>query len=273
MRERLQLRLMKPWRGVRRRSAPEENNPRAVFERMFGDGGRGQRLAQARETAHPRGVTDEVARLREGRRERTREVNDSPPPPPVREIGGASRHRNAIRRSCRTRATDQGFLTVRLHVELMYGCSDWRSGRHPRGHLMRRELNFRSSPRWDHRRHHGLSHHSETGRWPLREVNVYQTQLFASFIEKLAPHRTGTAHADHSQLLSRGLSNRTGHALRRPCWSPAAGSMAAVRGYPTETPMTNLLRHARPGGGAARRSGQPGQGHVDRSRNLRTKGL
>ena len=58
LRERLQLRLHE-HAGVafgRPRALPTENNPRAVFERLFGDGGSSaQRLAQAqREPQHPR---------------------------------------------------------------------------------------------------------------------------------------------------------------------------------------------------------------------------
>jgi hypothetical protein len=114
--------------------------------------------------------------------------------------------------------------------------------------MLGRELNFRSYPEIGITEgHHGLSHHSDNPVQMARyaKVNVYHTQLFAGFLEKLraTPDGDGTL-LDHSLLLfGAGLSNSNLHTHYDLPLLVAGGGFRGGRHvvYPSETPMTNLL--------------------------------
>ena len=114
--------------------------------------------------------------------------------------------------------------------------------------MLGRELNFRSYPEIGITEgHHGLSHHSDNPAQMARyaKVNVYQAQLFASFLEKLrsTPDGDGTL-LDHSLFLyGAGLSNSNLHTHYDLPLRVVGGGFKGGRHvvYPTETPMTNLL--------------------------------
>ena len=118
--------------------------------------------------------------------------------------------------------------------------------------MLGRELNFRTYPEIGITEgHHGLSHHRTTRRRWRRyaKVNVYQTELFAWFLEKLqsTPDGDGTL-LDHSLFLyGAGLSNPNLHThydlplrgrRRRRGSLQGRTSPGRIR---NETPMTNLL--------------------------------
>ena len=236
---------------------PTENNPRLVFERLFGDGGTpAQRQAQAREN---RSLLDSVmadlSRLQKdlgpADRARVGEYLDA-----VREIEG--RIQRAERRS-----SDESLAHLDRptgipgrfdeHVKLMFELQ-WLAFR---GDLTRvvtfmlgRELNFRTYPEIGiNEGHHGLSHHQDNPAQLAKyaRLNTYQTELFAGFLERLrsTPDGDGTL-LDHSLFLyGAGLSNPNLHA-HYDLPLAVVGGAGGVRGgrhvvFRQETPMTNLL--------------------------------
>jgi len=236
---------------------PTENNPRLVFERLFGDGGTpAQRQAQAREN---RSLLDSIlsdfARLQKdlgpADRARVGEYLDA-----VRELEG--RIRRAEHRESDEALADLGRpsgIPVRFdeHVKLMFELQ-WLAFRGDQTRvvtfMLGRELNFRTYPEIGiNEGHHGLSHHQDNPAQLAKyaRLNAYQTELFAWFLDKLraTPDGEGTL-LDHSLFLyGAGLSNPNLHA-HYDLPLVVVGGAGGVRGgrhvvFRQETPMTNLL--------------------------------
>jgi len=236
---------------------PTENNPRIVFERLFGDGGSPeQRLAQAKQN---QSILDSVrgdlaklqASLGTGDRTTVTEYLDS-----VRELE---------RRIQRIEARDGSELPTLdrpagvpdrfdEHVKLMYELQ-WLAFRSDMTRvvtfMLGRELNFRTYPEIGITEgHHGLSHHQDnpTQLAKYARLNTYQTELFAWFLDKLksTPEGDGTL-LDHSMFLyGAALSNPNLHAHYDLPLAVVGGGAGQLRGgrhlvYRSETPMTNLL--------------------------------
>ena len=236
---------------------PTENNPRIVFERLFGDGGTPeQRLAQAKQN---QSILDSVrgdlaklqASLGTGDRTTVTEYLDS-----VRELE---------RRIQRIEARDGSELPTLdrpagvpdrfdEHVKLMYELQ-WLAFRSDMTRvvtfMLGRELNFRTYPEIGITEgHHGLSHHQDNPAQLAKyaRLNTYQTELFAWFLDKLksTPEGDGTL-LDHSMFLyGAALSNPNLHAHYDLPLAVVGGGAGQLRGgrhlvYRSETPMTNLL--------------------------------
>ena len=236
---------------------PTENNPRIVFERLFGDGGTSeQRLTRAREN---RSILDSVmadlSRLQNslGPSDRTKVADyvDS-----VREV------ERRIQRVEQRNASDLPDLNQPSgiperfdeHVKLMYELQ-WLAYRadvtRVTTFMLGRELNFRTYPEIGITEgHHGLSHHQDNPNQLAKyaKLGTYQAELFSWFLEKLksTPEGDGTL-LDHSLFLyGAGLSNPNLHAhydLPLVLVGSAAGQLTGGRHivYKQETPMTNLL--------------------------------
>jgi uncharacterized protein DUF1552 len=234
---------------------PTENNPRVVFERLFGDGGtKAQRVAQIRaQSSILDSVNDELKRLLNtlgpGDRTTVADYVES-----VREVerrvqaaekSGASDVLSSIERPM---SVPERFDE---HVGLLYDMQ-WLAFRaditRVTTFMLGRELNFRTYPEIGVTEgHHGLSHHGDRAEQLAKysKVNVYQAQLFAKFLEKLraTPDGDGTLF-DHALFLyGAGLSNPNLHAHTD---LPLAVFGGAIKGgrhvaMPKETPMTNLL--------------------------------
>jgi hypothetical protein len=236
---------------------PTENNPRIVFERLFGDGGTSeQRLSRAREN---RSILDSVLadldRLQKslGPSDRTKvaEYVDA-----VREV------ERRIQRVENRNASDLPDLNQPSgipdrfddHVKLMYELQ-WLAYRADITRvvtfMLGRELNFRTYPEIGITEgHHGLSHHQDNPNQLAKyaKLGTYQAELFSGFLEKLrsTPEGDGTL-LDHSLFLyGAGLSNPNLHAhydLPLVLVGSAAGQLRGGRHivYKQETPMTNLL--------------------------------
>ena len=236
---------------------PTENNPRIIFERLFGDGGTSeQRLAQAkRNQSIIDSVLADLDRLQSslGTADRTTvtEYLDA-----VREVE---------RRIQRIEARDASELPTLErpagvpdrfdeHVKLMYELQ-WLAFRSDMTRvttfMLGRELNFRTYPEIGITEgHHGLSHHQDnpTQLAKYARLNTYQTELFAWFLDKLksTPEGDGTL-LDHSMFLyGAALSNPNLHAHYDLPIAIVGGGAGTLRGgrhlaYRTETPMTNLL--------------------------------
>jgi hypothetical protein len=237
---------------------PTENNPRVVFERLFGLGGtNAQRTAQARQD---RSILDfvgaDLGRL-------------------TRELGPADRVQvdeyltsvREVERRIETveRLGDVAGLpalerppgipeTFGEHVKLMYELQ-WLAFQADLTRvvtfMLGRELNFRTYPEIGLTQgHHTMSHHQEKAENIERyaKLNTYQTDLFAGFLSKLAATAEGDGSLlDHSLFLYGGaFGNPNMHAhidlpltvVGGPKGRPGGGQ------HRTETrspPLANLL--------------------------------
>ena len=237
---------------------PTENNPRIVFERLFGNGGSTeQRVALAHENRSILdSVTEDFARL-------------------ARTLGPADRtqvdsYLEAVREVERRIAAvenlgaDAGLPALERprgipevfgdHVKLMYELQ-WLAFQADMTRvvtfMLGRELNFRTYPEIGvNEGHHGLSHHGDRPEQieKVARINTYQADLFAWFLSKLqsTPDGDGTL-LDHSLFLyGASLSNPNLHAHYDLPLTLVGGAGGALKGnrhlvFPAETPMTNLL--------------------------------
>lgn len=236
---------------------PNENNPRIVFERLFGEGGTAsQRLLQMRDDGSILdAVTEEVARLQQGlgpadrrtvsdyldavreleRRIQTVEAHgESDLPTLERPIGIPDRFDEHVKLMF-----DLQLLAFQADITRVVTF------------MLGRELNFRTYPEIGITEgHHGLSHHrDDPGQIEkLSKINIYHTQLFASFLERLrsTPDGEGTL-LDHSLFMyGAGLSNPNLHAHYDLPLTLVGGGAGQFKGgrhlmYPVDTPMTNIL--------------------------------
>ena len=203
---------------------PTENNPRVVFERLFGDGGTAERRAAQARRNHSilDSVLDDLNRLQRqlgpGDRTVVGDYVDA-----VREVERriSGRRRAQRRRTPDARAADWRPRTLRRARE-----ADVRAAVAglPRRHHARRHLHARTRVELPHlsgdRRHRRsprplASRRIDPSRSPsTRRSARYQAQLFAWFLEKLqaTPEGDGTL-LDHSLFLyGAGLSNPNTHA-------------------------------------------------------------
>jgi len=237
---------------------PCENNPRVVFERLFGNGGtNAQRAAEARQN---RSILDFVgadfARL-------TRELS------PADRVH-VDEYLEAVREVERRIETverlgdDAGLPaldrpsgipeTFGEHVKLMYELQ-WLAFQADLTRvvtlMLGRELNFRTYPEIGLAQgHHTMSHHMERPENIERyaKLNTYQTDLFAWFLSKLAstPEGNGTLLDQSLFLYGAAFGNPNLHAhfdlplavVGGPA-GRAAGGQHVVE--PSNTPMSNLL--------------------------------
>jgi hypothetical protein len=233
---------------------PTEDNPRVVFERLFGDGGTSaQQAARARDRKSILdSVTEEIGHLVKtlGPGDRTK-VDDYVEA--VREV------ERRIQRVDAHAATELPPLDrpmgipVRFdeHVKLMFDlqCLAFQADvTRVTTFMLGRELNFRTYPEIGITEgHHGLSHHSDDPNKLSRyaKLNTYQAQLFASFLERLRSTPDGDGSLlDHSMFLyGASLSNPNLHAHYDLPLLAVGGGVNGGRHlvYPPETPMTNLL--------------------------------
>ena len=215
---------------------PTENNPRVVFERLFGDGGTSlQRLAQARENES---ILDSVT-------SDLRRLLDTLGPEDRRQLDG---YTDSVREIERPMGAPDRFDE---HVNLMFDLQ-WLAFRaditRVTTFMLGRELNFRTYPEIGITEgHHNLSHHGDRAEQLAKyaKVNAYQAQLFARFLERLrsTPDGDGTL-LDHSMFLyGAGLSNPNLHAHINLPLAVFGGGIKGGRHLvaPRDTPMTNLL--------------------------------
>ena len=237
---------------------PTENNPRIVFERLFGNGGTAaERTALAREN---RSILDSV-------REDFTRLSAS--------LGAADRgqvddYLTAVREverrigAVETLGVDSGLPELERprgvpenygeHVGLMYELQ-WLALQADLTRvvtfMLGRELNFRTYPEIGITEgHHGLSHHQDRPEQieKLSRLNTYQAQLFRAYLDRLAATREGDGTLLDSTLFLYGasLSNPNLHAHYDLPLTMIGGDPALHDGgrhvvFPPETPMTNLL--------------------------------
>ena len=237
---------------------PTENNPRVVFERLFGNGGtNAQRAAQARQD---RSILDFVGA------DFGRLTRDLGPTDRVQVDEYLESVREVERRiqTVERLGDDAGLPALERppgipetfgeHVQLMYELQ-WLAFQADLTRvvtfMLGRELNFRTYPEIGLTQgHHTMSHHQEKPENIERyaKLNTYQTQLFAAFLSKLesTPEGEGTL-LDHSTFLYGGaFGNPNLHAhfdlplavVGGPAGRPSGGQRRAES---SGTPLSNLL--------------------------------
>jgi len=237
---------------------PVENNPRAIFERMFGDGGSAeQRLAQMRTD---RSILDsaavEIASLRNtlGPRDRSRvdEYTDA-----VREM--ERRIQRAEEQSAK--------ITVPVperpagipenyeeHLNLMFDLQilAWQGDiTRVITFMMGRELSQRTYPMVGVTdAHHNLTHHlgDKAKIEKVAKINTYHIGKFAAFLERLrrTPDGDGSLFDNSMILYGGGISDGNLHDHSPLPALLLGGGSGQLKGgrhlkYPDHTPMSNLL--------------------------------
>lgn len=237
---------------------PTENNPRLVFERLFGSGGTAeQRLAQMRkDRSILDSVTDEIKDLQNvlgpGDRTRVAEYIDA-----VRDI--ERRIQKAEEQSAKLTVPvperpigipenfeDHLGLMFDLQV-LAYQADITRVI----SFMLGRELSQRTYPQTGiSDAHHGLTHHQGNQEKIAKVVviNTYHVKMFARFLEKMrATPDGGGSLLDHSLILyGGGISDGNLHSHSPLPALLAGGAGIGLKGgrhvvYPDHTPMANLL--------------------------------
>ncbi len=237
---------------------PTENNPRLVFERLFGNGGTAeQRIALARENRSILdSVTEDFARL-------SRSLGPA-------DRGQVDEYLTSVReverriQAVETLGVDTGLPALERprgipdrfdeHVGLMFELQ-WLAFQADMTRvvtfMLGRELNFRTYPEIGITEgHHGLSHHQDRPEQieKLARLNTYQSGLFADFLDRLEATPDGDGSLlDHSLFLyGASLSNPNLHAHYDLPLSIVGGPAADHEGgrhlvFDGELPMTNLL--------------------------------
>jgi hypothetical protein len=238
---------------------PTMNNPRTIFERLFGDGGSTeQRVARLRKN---RSILDwlrsDIARL-QGSLGPTDRANVDQYLDSVREVERRIQRAEQQSSESALPASMESPLgipeTYSEHVAIIYdllAVAYQADITRVFTFLMGREQNPRGFPEIDiPDSHHGLSHHGGRAESILRyaKCNVLQAQLFAKFLEKLQATPDGDGSVlDHTLLLyGGGLSDADRHSHFHLPLLLAGGASGQLKGgrhlvYPEKTPMTNLL--------------------------------
>ena len=236
-----------------------ENDPRVVFERLFGDSHstdpavRRARLAEDRSILDS--VTEKVAELARGigpdDRRKVDQYLDA-----VRDV------ERRIQRAEEQSTRDLPLLqqpagvpsTFEAHMRLMFDLQllayqtdltrvvSFMVGREISGRTYN-EIGIPDA-------HHPLSHHLDdpTKIWTMSKINTFHVSLFADFVDKMRSTEDGDGSLlDHSLLLyGAGMSNSNAHAPTNLPVMLVGGATGGLDGgrhltYPEETPMANLL--------------------------------
>ena len=235
---------------------PMENNPRVVFERLFGEGGStAERRTQFRkDRSILDAIADDLHRLE-------------------REVGAGDRARvtqyldavRAIERRIQLSERSDAELpsldrpvgipeSYTEHVGLMFELAAlaWQADiTRVFTFMLGRELNGRAYPEVGiPESHHGLSHHRNDPEKlaQLAKINTFHVTLFRDFLETLAatPDGDGTLLDQSLLLYGAALSDSNKHLHYDLPLFLAGGSGGQLEGgrhlrYPRDTPMTNLL--------------------------------
>ena len=237
---------------------PMENNPRVVFERLFGDGGTPEQRAaeMRRDRSILDSVTDDLARLERaighGDRARLDQYLDSIRALERRialsEAQSADAELPALARPV---GIPDNFED---HVRLMFDLISlaWQADiTRVFTFMLGRELGGRTYPHLGvPDPHHGLSHHRNDPEKldKLARINTYHVNLFTHLLESLraAPDGAGSV-LDHSMVMyGGGLGDSNDHAhfdLPEIVVGGGSGRLAGGRHlrYPKDTPVNNLL--------------------------------
>jgi hypothetical protein len=239
---------------------PSENNPRAVFERLFGDGETTDAAARARMAKQDRSILDFVredaarlgVNLGAGDKRKLSEYLDS-----VREIERRIQKVEQQNAAVTLPAIDRPAgipPTFEEHINLMFDLMTvafqaditrivtMMIGREG-GNRTYRSIGVPDA-------HHGLSHHfNEAGKIErLQKIDQHHVEMFASFLGKLKATKDGEGSLlDHSMVVyGSSLSDGNRHEHVNLPAILAGGGAGRFKGgrhirYAKGTPMTNLF--------------------------------
>ena len=235
---------------------PMQNNPRVVFERLFGEGGSSanRRSELGKDRSILDAITSDLARLR-------------------RDVGSSDRARvnqyldavRAVERRIQLSEQNDTELpelqrpvgipdSYQEHVELMFDLMALAyqvDMTRVFTFMLGRELNGRAYPEIGiPDSHHGLSHHRDDPQKlaQLAKINTYHVSLFRHFLDGLANTPDGDGSLlDHSLLMyGAALSDSNKHLHFDLPLLLVGGGGGQLKGgrhlqYSRDTPMTNLL--------------------------------
>ena len=237
---------------------PMENDPRAVFERLFGAADSTDAGSPARASRTDRSVLDSVtgsvsavrASLGAGDRAKLTEYLDA-----VRDVERrVTMAEQQVDRELPVVDRPIGIPdTYGKHVELMFDLQTLAFQTDLTRvftFLMGREASVRTYPEIDIREaHHSLSHHSNAPEQLAKQarLNAYQMQLLKQFVEKLAatPDGDGTLLDNTLLLYGSGMSDSHLHVATNVPTLLVHGSQYGIKGdrhlrAPEGTPLANL---------------------------------
>ena len=235
---------------------PMQNNPRVVFERLFGEGGStaNRRSEFGKDRSILDAITSELARLQ-------------------RDVGSSDRARvtqyldavRAVERRIQLSEQNDTELpelerpvgvpeSYQEHVELMFDLMALAyqvDMTRVFTFMLGRELNGRAYPEIGiPDSHHGLSHHRDDPEKlaQMAKINTYHMSLFSHFLDELANTPDGDGSLlDHSLLMyGAALSDSNKHLHYDLPLLMVGGGAGQLKGgrhlqYPRDTPMANLL--------------------------------
>ena len=235
---------------------PMQNNPRVVFERLFGEGGStaDRRSEFGKDRSILDAITSDLARLQ-------------------RDVGSSDRARiaqyldavRAVERRIQLSEQNDTELpelerpvgipeSYQEHVELMFDLMALAyqvDMTRVFTFMLGRELNGRAYPEIGiPDSHHGLSHHRDDPEKlaQMAKINTYHVSLFTHFLDELANTPDGDGSLlDHSLLMyGAALSDSNKHSHFDLPLLLVGGGAGQLKGgrhleYPRDTPMTNLL--------------------------------
>ena len=233
---------------------PMEHNPRAVFERLFGEGGTPAERVRQLQTDRSilDWVSDDIGRLRqsvgpedrlkmaeyleairdvERRIQKAQQQRVSSVPPVVGVPDGYDEHARVM--------LDLQFLAYQADITRVVTFQ------------MNREQSAQNYP-WIGVQdgHHDCSHHAGDPERVARfvKINTYHCSLFAHLVEKMAktPDGDGTLLDQSTLLFGSGMGDGSIHSSHELPLVLVGGGCGQLKGgrilrYPTDTPMPNLL--------------------------------
>jgi hypothetical protein len=203
---------------------PMEHNPRAVFERLFGDSGTTERAARAARLQQQKSLLDSVTgKLAQLRKELgvqdqakveqyTEAVRDV-----ERRIQKAEQQRDvelpSLEQPQGIPPVFEDHLTLMLDLQLLAFQSDLTR---VITFMIGKEQSARPYPQIGvPEAHHPLSHHNDVAELiaHMSKINTYHTQLFSKYLEKLRATPDGDGSLlDHLTIMyGSGISNSTRH--------------------------------------------------------------
>jgi hypothetical protein len=246
------------WRSPTQ-ALPMEYNPRAVFERLFGDSGSTQRVAREARMRQHRSILDSVAeKLTDLKRElgpqdqvKVDEYTEA-----VRDVERRIQ-RAEEQRDVELPVLDQpqgippvfeDHLALMMDLQLLAFRSDLTR---VISFMIGKEQSARPYPQVGvPEAHHPLSHHNDVPELiaHMSKINRYHTQLFSQYLAKLRATPDGDGSLlDHMTILyGSGISNSTRHSGDNLPLLVVGGGAGRIRGgrhlvYADKPPMANLL--------------------------------